>query len=97
MLDDTNKKRADIKAELDSNPPRTEKVALIGELRNLTEFRGILQLDRDKVLVQKRELADEVSRLNKQTENLKVVMRDKCGIKGVEWHTNLQERLKLKT
>lgn len=93
MLDAANEKRREISKSLEEKISREEKSGLIAELRNLTEFRNALQQDFDKVLKQKRELSEEVTRLNLQTEKLKTAMHEKCGLKGREWYANLQQRI----
>lgn len=93
MLGAANSKRVELKLQLGSNIPKAKKAPLIVELRTLTQFRDELLADKEKVLSQKRELAEEVSRLNQQTEKLKLAMRDRCGVKGVAWYASLQQRI----
>jgi uncharacterized membrane-anchored protein YhcB (DUF1043 family) len=93
MLLATNAKRAELKITLNGKPAKAEKASLINELRSLTQFRDALTEDKNKVLAQKREFADEVSKLNQQTEKLKLAMRDRCGTKGVVWYAGLQSRV----
>jgi uncharacterized membrane-anchored protein YhcB (DUF1043 family) len=93
MIDAANDKRREISKRLESRMSREDKAEHIGELRNLTEFRDALQHDFNKVLAQKRDFADEVRRLNQQTEKLKTAMRERCGSKGREWYANLQQRI----
>ena len=93
MIDAANDKRREISKHLESKMSREDKAEYIGELRNLTEFRDALQQDFNKVLAQKRDFAEEVARLNQQTEKLKTAMREHCGSKGREWYANLQQRI----
>ncbi len=93
MIYAANEKRHEIKMRLESRMSREAKTEHIGELRNLTEFRDALQQDFNKVLAQKRDFADEVTRLNQQTEKLKTAMHERCGSKGREWYANLQQRI----
>lgn len=93
MIGAANEKRHEIKIQLEGKIGREAKAELIKELRNLTEFRDALQLDFNKVLAQKRDFSDEVTRLNQQTEKLKNAMRERCGAKGREWYANLQQRI----
>ena len=93
MIDTANEKRREISVRLESKMSREAKTEHIGELRNLTEFRDALQQDFNKVLAQKRDFADEVIRLNQQTEKLKTAMHECCGSKGREWYANLQQRI----
>lgn len=93
MIGAANEKRHEIKIQLEKKIGREAKTELINELRNLTEFRDALQQDFDKVLAQKRDFSDEVTRLNQQTEKLKNAMRENCGAKGREWYANLQQRI----
>lgn len=93
MIDATNDKRREISKRLESKMSREDKAEYIGELRNLTEFRDALQQDFNKVLAQKCDFAEEVARLNQQTEKLKTAMRERCGLKGREWYANLQQRI----
>jgi uncharacterized membrane-anchored protein YhcB (DUF1043 family) len=93
MIDAANEKRREISVRLESKMSREAKTEHIGELRNLTEFRDALQQDFNKVLAQKRDFADEVTRLNQQTEKLKTAMHERCGSKGREWYANLQQRI----
>lgn len=93
MLDATNSKRFEIKEKLATMHYSDAKLALIAELRELTDFKHKIQEDFNKVREQKRLLSNEVTRLNQQTENLKIAMRDRCGQKGREWHNNLVQRI----
>lgn len=93
MINAANEKRFEIKDKLSMMGYSDEKFALINELRDLTEFKNKIQEDFNKVLEQKQSLAVEVTRLNQQTEKLKIAMRDRCGPKGREWHGNLTQRI----
>ena len=42
--------------------------------------------------VQKNNLYEELKKLNTQTSLLKYIIRDKCGLRGVEWYEKLEAR-----
>jgi uncharacterized membrane-anchored protein YhcB (DUF1043 family) len=93
MIDAANEKRREIRIRLESKMNREAKTECIGELRNLIEFRDALQQDFNEVLAQKRDFAEEVARLNQQTEKLKTAMHKRCGSKGLDWYRSLQQRI----
>jgi uncharacterized membrane-anchored protein YhcB (DUF1043 family) len=93
MIDSANGKRREISKRLEGTMNRKERAENIGELRNLTEFRDSLQKDLNIVLAQKQDFAAEVKRLNQQTANLKIAMREHCGSKGRDWFASLQQRI----
>lgn len=64
----------------------------IEQLKQIHEIRKSFFEDRDKVKAQKVSFLKEVRRLNKRTRELKELIRDECGSRGLDWYNRLEER-----
>lgn len=61
-------------------------------LKEIRELRESVFEDRDKVRAQKKSFLQEVQRLNNRTRELKELIRDECGPRGIDWFNRLEER-----
>lgn len=74
-----------------------EAAKLEKEIRSLHKLRDeILIPDKDKVKAQRNRLLGEVRRLNKQTAQLRDMIRDHCGSQGVAWYNALMKRTEIR-
>jgi len=64
----------------------------IEELKQVNELRNSFFNDKDKVKSQKDGFYDEVKRLNNQTKDLKIRIKNQCGTKGSDWYNRLEAR-----
>ena len=62
------------------------------QLKGIRELRESVFEDRDKVRAQKKSFLQEVQRLNNRTRELKELIRDECGTRGLDWFNRLEER-----
>ncbi len=62
------------------------------QLKEIRELRESAFDGRDKVKAQKASFLQEVQRLNNRTRELKELIRDQCGIRGLDWFNRLEER-----
>ncbi len=72
--------------------PFEERQQIQAEIDILTELRDDIFPDKDAVKQQRDELHSELKRLNNQTHQLKIAIRDRCGYKGRDWYNRLEER-----
>ena len=79
------------KSLLSSTMPQNRKI-IFSEISSLNEFKSSVLGDLSKVKPQREHLLSEVKRLNEQTRNLKMAIRDRCGHKGKEWYDRLEAR-----
>ena len=76
---------------------RDEREEIQQEFDSVTEFRKSLFKDKDIVKGQRDEMLMEVKRLNHQTHGLKILIRDKCGQKGIEWFNKIEQKKSLQS
>jgi hypothetical protein len=84
-------KKNEIKDQL-NNARGDQRKELLSEIRSLNEFKTKVIEDHKTIKAQKDALYNEVVRLNNQTRNLKEAIRDRCGEKGRDWYTRLEQR-----
>jgi LPS O-antigen subunit length determinant protein (WzzB/FepE family) len=91
ILDMASVKKNEIKDQL-NNARGDQRKELLSEIRSLNEFKTKVIEDHKTIKAQKDALYNEVVRLNNQTRNLKEAIRDRCGEKGRDWYTRLEQR-----
>ena len=91
MLVDAKKRRTELRQQ-QKGAPATKRKELQEEIEMLNELRAAIFPDKDQVKAQRNELQDEVRRLNQQTHELKIAIRDRCGPRGRRWYAELEER-----
>ena len=62
------------------------------QLKEIRELRESIFEDRDKVKAQRLSFLQEVRELNNRTRELKELIRDECGTRGLDWFNRLEER-----
>ncbi len=62
------------------------------QLKEIRELRESVFEDRDKVKAQRASFLQEVRGLNNRTRELKELIRDQCGTRGLDWFNRLEER-----
>lgn len=91
MISDSKMKKNELKVQI-SSATRPEKQILLSEIREITSFVTSIFAELELVSKQRKEMYDEVQRLNLQTRNLKLAIKDRCGDRGKEWYEKLQKR-----
>lgn len=91
ILDRITEQKDIQKARLSGAKPQDRK-NIFSEIGSLNEFKSSVLGDLTKVKPQRAHLSEEVKRLNEQTRNLKMAIRDRCGHKGREWYDRLEAR-----
>ncbi|MGB2221778.1 hypothetical protein [Neptunomonas sp.] len=95
MLREAKKQKLALESELiiaKKEKNREAKSNIIEQLKVVNEIRRSLFDDRDKVSEQKDTFLSEVKRLNNQTRDLKIHVKDRCGSKGLDWFNRGEER-----
>ena len=62
------------------------------QLKGIRELRESVFEDRDKVKAQRASFLQDVRGLNNRTRELKELIRDQCGTRGLGWFNRLEER-----
>jgi len=99
QIDSLLKNIGAIKSKIDDEKNKKKKYELIDKIKPLhkekklvRDLRKSLFDDQEKVKGQKEHLYSEVKRLNKQTRELKILIRDRCGTKGQDWYDKIELR-----
>lgn len=95
ILDKVTNAKNNLKVDLIS-ASATKKEEILTEIRSLNSFKSSVIEDLKILKEQKEKLYSEVKRLNAQTSNLKMVIKERCGVKGQEWYLRLEARKALK-
>jgi hypothetical protein len=97
MIVTAKEKRAELQKNLKTTiKDKTPKGKIKEELKIVAELRRELFSERDKEKKDYDHFYSEVKRLNAQSAELKCIIRDRCGYKGVDWYKRLEERKRLK-
>lgn len=96
LLVATKSRLQELKDELHKERDLNRKTELKEEIRLIQEQRKSFFDDKDKVKKQRDELHNQVKNLNQQTRMLKLAIRDRCGLQGLEWYERLEKRIKEK-
>ena len=91
ILDQITEQKDIQKALLSGAKPQDKRI-IFSEIGSLNEFKSSVLGDLTKVKPQRAHLSAEVKRLNEQTRNLKMAIRDRCGYKGRECYDRLEAR-----
>jgi uncharacterized membrane-anchored protein YhcB (DUF1043 family) len=83
-----NRLIAEKRSTYDSN----RKVQLEKEINALTELRGALFPDKDKLKLERDHFKSCVTEFNANTRALKLTIRDRCGARGLDWYQRLEAR-----
>jgi uncharacterized protein (DUF3084 family) len=62
------------------------------EIKSVLELRKSLFEDKDKVKEQRDQMLAEVKQLNNRTHELKILIRDRCGQKGLDWYNKIEQK-----
>jgi len=92
----TKSEKNELLAKIKQVKTKEEKKELIENLKLINELRTDLFNDKDKVKLQRDEFYNEVKRLNQQTNELKIFIKERCGRKGTDWFNRLEERIRIK-
>lgn len=92
----TKKDKEQFSAQLNETRNKGERNSIIENIKVLNDFRRSVFDDKDKVKAERDNLLSEVKRLNQQTNELKIFIRERCGKKGIDWYDRLEERRKQK-
>ncbi|RME57438.1 hypothetical protein D6779_08670 [Candidatus Parcubacteria bacterium] len=71
---------------------RQKRTQLHEDLQELKTLKNELLKDLKKISSEVNYFGRELKRLNIQTHNLKIAIRDRCGYKGLEWYKRLEQR-----
>jgi len=91
MLVDAKRRRAELRERL-RGASKAQREELQAEIDLLNDLRASIFPDKDELKMQRNELLAEVRRLNAQTGELKLAIRDRCGSRGREWYRALEAR-----
>lgn len=86
------KERDKLKEERRSAKSKTKREELTKEIDSLIFLRKSLFSQKDEIEAQEADFKSQVKSLNKQTMELKYLIRDSTGYKGAEWYERLEER-----
>lgn len=92
MLVTAKDRRLFIECQLRKTRIQSKKKELDNELKQIQELRKNLFEDKNNVKAQKEELFIKLKHLNKQTGDVKIMIRDHCGTAGKSWYQRSQER-----
>ena len=95
MLKEAKDQRTCLQEELQKARRQKDRALIrdtIEQLKIVHEMRKNLFDDRDKVKAQRVSFLQEVRRLNNRTRELKELIRDECGPRGLDWFNRLEER-----
>jgi hypothetical protein len=92
MLIAAKDKRTFIENKLCETKSQVEKEVLCKELYMIRDFRKKSFVEIDKIKAQSKDLLVKVKHLNNQTRDLKIMIRDECGVLGEKWYQNLTMR-----
>lgn len=99
MLKEAKDQRTGLQEELQKARQQKNRALIqdtIEQLKIVHEMRKNLFEDRDKVKAQRASFLQEVRRLNNRTRELKELIRDQCGTRGLDWFNRLEERTRRK-
>lgn len=86
------KERDELKEKRRDAKPKTKRDEFTKEIDSLISLRKSLFSQKDEIELQKADFYSQVKSLNKQTMELKYLIRDSTGYKGEEWYERLEER-----
>lgn len=92
MLVDAKKKRNELYKEKKNTQDKNRKKDIQKEIQLINDLRSQIFPDKDNVKQQRKDMLEEVKKLNHQTRNLKLAIRDRCGSKGRDWYNRLEAR-----
>ena len=95
MINTSKTKKNELKSIL-SNSSKEDKKNILIEIRAINAFTTSIFAELNTVINQRQSMFDEVKRLNLQTRELKLAIRDRCGSRGQDWYNRLQERTQLR-
>jgi uncharacterized protein (DUF3084 family) len=75
---------------------KEEKQKIQAEFNSVSELRTSLFEDKDKIKEERDHMFNEVKRLNIQTHDLKLLIKDRCGQKGIEWYNKIEQKKALR-
>lgn len=99
MLKEAKDQRTCLQEELQKARQQKDRALIrdtIEQLKIVHEMRKTLFDDRDKVKAQRVSFLQEVRSLNNRTRELKELIRDQCGTRGLDWFNRLEERTRRK-
>jgi hypothetical protein len=94
LIRNTKEKCNILQSEIDSTNDFAAKSEIIRNIKEIRELKSNLYIQKDIIKEQKESLYSEVVRLNDQTAQLKLFIRDRCGDGGFEWYSRLESRKK---
>ncbi len=92
MLISAKEKRDVLYKQIFEEKNDNKRKLLNEEFDCIGELRASLFNDKDKIKAQRDEIKDELKRINQQTHELKVLIKDRCGSKGLEWYNKIEAK-----
>lgn len=86
------KERDELKVKRRDATSKTQRDEITKEIDSLISLRKSLFSQKEEIKLQKTDFYSQVKSLNRQTMELKYLIRDTTGYKGEEWYERLEER-----
>lgn len=91
-IDQARSKKRDLNSELRKKPTSERRQEILNELHEFDRFISILIGDIKDISEKVFNLKTEIEQLNTRTRELKLAIRDRCGLRGREWYERLEAR-----
>jgi hypothetical protein len=92
ILDESKMRKEELKKQLDYIKNYETRKNIKKEIHEINKLRRSVIDDLKKVKSERSHFENEVKKFNKQTRELKLLIRDRCGEKGSDWYNRLEQR-----